>query len=1407
MKKLLISEKQKKYLKKAIAAQDQVGGKVNAGIMDAVVGGMMCEEMDNGTIELYHGVTFDKLEHNLESGGFSPRVCSEGGPKAIWMSEKMYGYPFIFKFDMPRNEVEQLSNVDYIYSKPMTFNDFNCQLVKASFLVHYEGFVVNVDLLNQELLDRQFNMLQNLPEVISEMFEKYPLVYQNYVKPAIDSVKIKLNESTSYDPNENVWYRGYDGTFGSERGYEDLMWLTDDFEYAKSYAEEVPKRIPGHVGVVKEYRLNFALCNGSVFDLPEDVDYYDGPSEETQKELLEQGINSYCFYANNDSSFCMCLWGPLPSIGEPKIVFRTDELSENVDTPEYEIGLEKGGFQPDAHIVSETSDVFGTETYKRSHAITFVTLADNPKVYSTDEHGITHEFFLRQLMSEGVIDYFYIGSGRLSPAINRLMTGRYWVDADTISFWETPSSKGKREYLRNTVEQLGLDKETLDVDFWDTRRNLGIMSSFVLPYKWFFNGTLDDLLEAGAYSITKGSYGLYNVIIDFKRYILDRDGNIVNNNVNEGKKKKKVIKNDEGDVVPEKCDKCGGKVVLQIHGEPVYVCKDCGKYFGTMPFPKNLNENREWCEEFDYAPYCKSIANFLEDNGIKTKPFPRVVLHNQEQEGLYIKTGYYDPDTREVHIFIKDRHPKDILRSLTHEYIHHSQNLRGDLVGYQGDKIRGDDVLEKLESEAYLKGNIYFRRWTEELHPNIPATRHKINKNAGLLNESIQDIYNLAEDGDYGQVNSLLSDFFHDKAHGVTKKQWRTIPAEQYHNLLQRYMGDPIGARIPESVVYDWFENIVVPNAFAIEQITELAGHTQWFPSDEVNDEFETWRPGKYDIHDYESGYNALETEGFYEWCSLPDGSDGWSDYGIDPIFNELAQYQPNMSAGDLLVLINRVLHIGHCRGDLASAFIEGGSKSCSNISGIVRENREYSQSFWNWFGDSKVIDKDGNPLPMYHGTNSDFTAFSKKHFTHGSTAYLGIGFNFASSDSTAMQYGDKVHEVYLRALHPLTNREKTITFENVVNLLRMVDTDENPDCSVCTNTLGERIVNLSYSTIYKVAKLIYEYAENDGDIYTSFSLAYCGDNNEKIPEAFKTLGFDSSIEYDKYSDRISFVVVFEPNQIKSVNAINFNNDSEEFIDENFDIAEITEPDDVDLSSFELNDELNPRFWKDGKIDSRIRIALLDIADDFLETLDVSWVQPKDIIMTGSLANYNWSKKYSDIDLHIVMDFQDVDENMALVKDYFDSKRRIWNQEHGNITIAGFPVELYVQDIDEPHASSGVYSLERNKWLVTPDVNKFDLDYDEGEVKHKVSEYMNEIDDLSDEYEDSVADCDLGDIHERAVELFKRIKNERKQGFDQGGGEYNVGNLVFKSLRRNGYIEKLDKIKDDSYDKEKSLDQ
>lgn len=254
--------------------------------------------------------------------------------------------------------------------------------------------------------------------------------------------------------------------------------------------------------------------------------------------------------------------------------------------------------------------------------------------------------------------------------------------------------------------------------------------------------------------------------------------------------------------------------------------------------------------------------------------------------------------------------------------------------------------------------------------------------------------------------------------------------------------------------------------------------------------------------------------------------------------------------------------------------------------------------------------------------------------------------------------------------------------------------------------------------------------------------------------------------------------------------------------------SEVVNPEDVDLSSFNIKKNLNPKFWKNGVLDSRIRMKLLDIADDFIEFLGVDWAKPEDITMTGSLANFNWDENYSDIDLHIIMDYSDVDERTDFVSNYFYSQKKLWNEEHSDITIMGYPVEVFVQDVNERHDSSGVYSLEKNKWLIEPEREKLaSSKVNKAFIKDKVSEYMNKIDKLEyllnkskdDEYR-------LRRVMEKSDNLFDKIKGERKIGFERSGGkEINNYNIVFKALRRNGYIEKLVNVKSIAYDKLNSL--
>lgn len=124
---------------------------------------------------------------------------------------------------------------------------------------------------------------------------------------------------------------------------------------------------------------------------------------------------------------------------------------------------------------------------------------------------------------------------------------------------------------------------------------------------------------------------------------------------------------------------------------------------------------------FNYEPYLKSLANFMADNGYTARPFPKVILDDTDQGlDVFAKTGYFDPVSNGVRLFVHNRFPKDVLRTFAHELIHWAQQRSGSLEksGYTSDKITEDNKLIKLEAEAYLKGNLAFRSWTETVQKN-----------------------------------------------------------------------------------------------------------------------------------------------------------------------------------------------------------------------------------------------------------------------------------------------------------------------------------------------------------------------------------------------------------------------------------------------------------------------------------------------------------------------------------------------------------------------------------------------------------------------------------------------------------------------------------------------------------------
>lgn len=230
------------------------------------------------------------------------------------------------------------------------------------------------------------------------------------------------------------------------------------------------------------------------------------------------------------------------------------------------------------------------------------------------------------------------------------------------------------------------------------------------------------------------------------------------------------------------------------------------------------------------------------------------------------------------------------------------------------------------------------------------------------------------------------------------------------------------------------------------------------------------------------------------------------------------------------------------------------------------------------------------------------------------------------------------------------------------------------------------------------------------------------------------------------------------------------------------------------VKSFRIKDELNPKIWTDFEINSEVREDLLKIAQDFYGSTDLQ-ADVDDIILTGSLSNYNWSEKYSDYDLHILIDFSQVNESVELVKKYADSVKKIWNDEH-DIKIKGYEVEVYIQDVSEPHTSTGVFSLLNNKWKVKPE--RVEFEPDENMIEEKGKSVMMLVDDLEEEVDEDKYESFV----EKLQKVWDKVKNYRKSGLESEGGELSLGNLVFKFLRRNGYIEKIMKLKKKSYDKQ-----
>lgn len=213
----------------------------------------------------------------------------------------------------------------------------------------------------------------------------------------------------------------------------------------------------------------------------------------------------------------------------------------------------------------------------------------------------------------------------------------------------------------------------------------------------------------------------------------------------------------------------------------------------------------------------------------------------------------------------------------------------------------------------------------------------------------------------------------------------------------------------------------------------------------------------------------------------------------------------------------------------------------------------------------------------------------------------------------------------------------------------------------------------------------------------------------------------------------------------------------------------------LDNLTVEYHDTLNPILWKGEEMRLEVRVTLLKSAYAFIEFLELDDLKINGVHFVGSNASFNYTD-YSDCDIHIVVDFEESPCG-PIADNFFQTKKALWNKMHEAVKVKGYPVELYVEDVNNPVQAAGVYDLIDGKWLSRPE--REEPLFDSSAVLAKVDSLGSDIE----------AICKSGDKDDIG-KMFERLRTMRKSGLVDAG-EFSTENLAFKTLRNLGFISML----------------
>lgn len=220
---------------------------------------------------------------------------------------------------------------------------------------------------------------------------------------------------------------------------------------------------------------------------------------------------------------------------------------------------------------------------------------------------------------------------------------------------------------------------------------------------------------------------------------------------------------------------------------------------------------------------------------------------------------------------------------------------------------------------------------------------------------------------------------------------------------------------------------------------------------------------------------------------------------------------------------------------------------------------------------------------------------------------------------------------------------------------------------------------------------------------------------------------------------------------------------------------------------------LNKKLFDGDILKLDVRMKLLTIAGEWQRFAHIPNSIVQDIIITGGNCQFNYTK-YSDIDVHLIIDKKVLTRTVDpdILDDYLKDKKSLWAMSR-HILVKGYTVEFYAQDVDDHLVAAGVYSLRDNKWITKPVHGKYNFMHDEA--------LQNKVDELKATVNSMISDG----LPESDFKILKdKIKNMRKAAL-ASGNEFSMENLVFKELRNQGVLDRMNKYLQRLKDKELSL--